>query len=365
MKIRICCLAVAFVFAAISCRRNNNDFGKYSFTTDHINKYTPIRDQGRKQICWAYAMLATVEGDRLALGDSVCVSPFFLARNYLLEQAGEFYCRKGKKTFTLRATALTALRLLEEHGAMPYDAYSHGERINFNTLVENVEVTSQQAVQKKVDTDRFRKNVEDAIDKCLGYPTPHVHMYGAEYTPGEFARSVCPPDEYIGFTSFTHHPFYGTFALEVPDNYDDSEYYNLPIEELTGKVIKAVRDGRNVCWEGDVSEEGFSFKDGVAVFTENINADELQERRQRMFENSDTADDHCMCIIGLAHDQFGTQYFIMKNSWGDDSRYKGLMYMSMRYFKMKTIAVVMSKDYRQSTSQRQPLLLPPRNYKNI
>lgn len=346
-------MAVVFVLAAISCRRNNNDFGKYSFTTDHINKYTPIRDQGRKQICWAYAMLATIESDRLALGDSICISPFFIARNYLLEQAGEFYCRNGKKPFTLRATALTALRLLEEFGAMPYDAYGHGERINFNTLVENVEATSQQSIQKKVDANRFRKNVEDTIDKYLGPPTPCVHLYGAEYTPHEFERSVCPPDEYIGFTSFTHHNFYNTFALEVPDNYDKSEYYNLPIGELTDMVIKAVKDGRSICWEGDVSEEGFSFNDGVAVLSENINAEEVQERRQRMFENSGTTDDHCMCIIGLAHDQFGTQYFIMKNSWGADSRYNGLMYVSLAYFKMKTIAVVMSRGYHKNTS-RQP-----------
>lgn len=345
-------IIVALTLVTASCRHHNSDFDKYIFTTDHINKYTPIRDQGRKQICWIYAMLATVEGDRLSLGDSICVSPFYPARNYILEQVDKYYNQDGRKPLTFRATALTALRLIGEYGAAPYDAYSHGERVNFTSLAESAGMAAQQAVLKKDGADKCKKNVEDTLDKHLGAPTPHVHLYGAEYTPQEFARSVCPPDEYIGYTSLTHHHFYGTFPLEIPDNFDNSEYYNLPIDELTGMVIKAVQDGRAVCWEGDVSEDGFSFADGVAVYPEKIDAGELQERRQRMFENNETTDDHCMCIVGLAHDQFGERYFIMKNSWGTSNRYHGLMYMSLNYFKLKTIAVVMTKAYHQSTNHQ-------------
>lgn len=349
------CIIVALALLAASCRRSDRNLWKYKFTTEHINKYTPIHDQGRKQICWIYAILATIEGDRLALGDSICLSPYMPARNYILEQVDNHYNQGVIKPLTFRATALTALRLIEEYGAVPYDAYSHGEKVNFTALVESAGLAARQAILNKDGADKCRMNVEDTLDKHLGYPTPHVHLYGAEYTPQEFARSVCPPDEYIGFTSFAHHHFYGTFQLEIPDNFDNSEYYNLPIGELTGMVIKAVKDGRSVCWEGDVSEDGFSFADGVAVLPEKINADELQNRRQRMFENNETTDDHCMCIVGLAHDQFGAQYFIMKNSWGTDNPYHGLMYMSLDYFKMKTIAVVMTKAYLQSTNpQRHP-----------
>lgn len=352
VAVRQCVLSMTLVLLIVACRHGSNDFEKYTFTIDHINKYTPIRDQGRKQICWIYAMLATFEGDRLALGDSICLSPFYPARNYILEQVDGYYNQGGRKSLTFRATSLTALRLIGQYGAMPYDAYSHGEKVNFNALVENVGLTAQQSVLNKDGAEQCRKKVEDTVDKHLGYPTPHVHLYGAEYTPHEFARSVCPPDEYIGYTSFTHHHFYVAFPLEIPDNFDNSEYYNLPIDELTGMVIKAVKAGRSVCWEGDVSDDGFSFTDGVAVLPEKTDADKLQDLRQRMFENNETTDDHCMCIVGLAHDQFGERYFIMKNSWGTNNRYHGLMYMSLDYFKMKTISVVMTKAYHRNINHR-------------
>lgn len=352
MTTKDCCLAVVLMLTAVSCRRNDYNFEKYSFTTEHINKYTPVRDQGRNQICWIYAMLATIEGDRLALGDSICLSPFFPARNYLLEQADEYYNQGGRKSFTCRSTALTTLRLIEKQGAMPYDAYSHGERVNLNALAENAELAARQAVIGKKGKERCYEYIEDTIDKHLGHPTPHVHLYGAEYTPQEFARSVCPPDEYMGYTSFTHHLFNCAFALEVPDNTDNSKYHNLPISELTDMVVKAVKDGRSVCWEGDVSEDGFSFANGVAILPEKIEEDQLQDKRQRMFEDGETTDDHCMCIVGLAHDQWGERYFIMKNSWGTNNRYHGLMYMSLNYFKMKTVAVVMTKAYHRNTNHR-------------
>lgn len=325
---------------------------EHVFTVERINKYTPVKDQGRSQLCWIYAMLSTIETDRLSLGDSVHLSPFFPMRNYFLEQAGTYYNRQGRMPFTSRATALTAVRLLQQYGLMPYDAYRRGGNVNFTVLTERVEQLAQKALHTLADFGRYQKIMEEDIDKSLGQVTGRVFMYGAEYTPHEFARSVCAPGEYEGYTSFTHHAFYDGFALEVPDNHDDCEYYNLPLQELVDNVCEAVRRGYAVCWEGDISEPGFSFKQGVAVLPDGSGDEDMQELRQLGFEDLSTTDDHCMSIIGLAHDEHGKPYFILKNSWGTDNPYGGLMYMSQDYFKLKTIAVVMSKASLQSTDHR-------------
>jgi len=323
---------------------------KHSFTTVRINKHTPIKDQGRSQLCWIYAMLSTIETDRLSLGDSVHLSPFFLIRNYLSEQTEKYYNHHGRTSLISRATALTAIRLLQQYGAMPYDSYHRGKNVNFTVLTERISKLSQQAVNASWDFDRFKSMIDDNLDKSLGHAVPRVFMLGAEYTHQEFARSVCAPDEYIGYTSFTHHPFYSSFVLEIPDNRDESQYYNIPLKELVDNVCKAVGQGYAVCWEGDVSEPGFSFKHGMAVLGRHRKGD-MQELRQSEFEDNSTTDDHCMSIIGTARDENGASYFILKNSWGTDNPYGGLMYMSFDYFKLKTIAVVMSKASLQSTDR--------------
>ncbi|MCH5311060.1 MAG: cysteine protease [Prevotella sp.] len=322
------------------------------FTIDHLNKYTPVKDQGRNQICWIYATLSAIETTHLSLGDSVHLSPYFPLRNYLWEQARQYWSDKDEASFTSRSTALTAIRLLQQYGAMPYDSYHRGEKVNINVLTDKTSLLAKHSQPLSKDFDAYSRKISDGIDDALGYPSHHVFMFGMEYTPHEFARSVCAPDEYVGYTSFLHHPFYESFALEVPDNIDGSEYYNIPIDELTDMVCNAVIQGYGVCWEGDISEPGFSFGQGFAVVTDEAEPSNVQEQRQKEFNKHKTTDDHCMAIVGLAHDDSGKQYLIMKNSWGKDNPYDGLMYMSIDYFKLKTIAVVMPKVSPQSTSRQ-------------
>lgn len=344
-------LLILLLFPAlISCKDNIRL--DYRFTIDHINGYTPVKDQGRSQVCWIYAMLSTIETSRLALGDSVNLSPYFVARSYYLEQAGRYYDRYGRKFLTSRATALTAVRLLQQYGLMPYDSYHHGKGVNLTVLADHIRQQSKHTLRVSKDKKQYIEGVQKILDKNLGSAAPHVYMLGAQYTYQEFARSVCAPDEYVGYTSFAHKPFYSNFVLEVPDNYDDSQYYNLPIDELVDNVRTTVKNGGGVCWEGDVSEPGFSFKDGIAVLSDGLRGKNVQDLRQREFENTTTTDDHCMAVVGLAHDDRGTEYFIMKNSWGKSNPYNGLMYMSVDYFKLKTIAVVMPKVSHQNTNHQ-------------
>ena len=144
--------------------------------------------------------------------------------------------------------------------------------------------------------------------------------------------------EYMAMTSFTHHPFGESFVLEVPDNYSDEFFYNVPIDVMMKRIERSIRRGHPVCWEGDISENGFSFAHGIADLPNDRPC--TQQERQKAFETRRTTDDHCMTLIGIAHDQNGRRYYIAKNSWGTNNPYGGLMYVSENYIRLKTIAIV-------------------------
>ena len=221
-----------------------------------LNRMTPIKNQGKSQTCWIYAMLAAIETEHLAWGDSVNLSPYYIEK--MLER--EPQCPKSK-----RGEPATLLRLIEKYGICGYDA------------------------MRSVKT-----------------PAPTwVFMLGATYTPQEFARSVCKPGEYIALMSDDNKPYYQESELEVPDNWLHDRYLNLPMDSLFVKTERAVRARHGVCWE----DKG-----------------------------------HAMAIVGIAHDDKGEKYFIMKNSWGSDRPHKGLDYLSFKQFKKRTVAVEMTRE---------------------
>ena len=257
------------------------------FTNDVLLGYTPVKNQDTSQVCWAYAMLAAIETEHIMRGDSVNLSVAFMEQMVAQEQ---------EAPATKRGTCLTALRLLQKYGAVPYQTMPTAEYL----------------------------------------PPRQVFMLGCEYTFGEFARSVCAPGEYIGLTTTEDVPYGEMAVLDVPDNWDRGECLNMPMDSLLGITERAIRTGHGVAWEGDISELGFDWKKGYAVTS---------------WWNGRTTDDHCMSIVGLAHDEEGERYFIMKNSWGKKNPYGGLMYLSYGYFMQKTIAVFLNKDLIYSTSR--------------
>ena len=188
------------------------------------------------------------------------------------------------------------------------------------------------------DMSQLARRAESLFDERIGALPLKVYMLGAEYTPEEFAHSVCMRGEYMAMTSFTHHPFGEMFVLEVPDNYSDELFYNVPVDVMMRRIETSLRNGHPVCWEGDTSEKGFSFARGVAELADDRPC--TQRQRQKAFETRRTTDDHCMELVGIAHDEKGLRYFIAKNSWGTGNPYGGLMYLSENYVRLKTIAVV-------------------------
>lgn len=251
-----------------------------TFQTEVLNSFTPVKSQGRSQLCWAYAMLAAIETEHIMRGDSVNLSVAYVSK--MLEQ-------EPSAPATKRGMCQTLLNMIGRYGLVPYEAM-----------------------------------------RTTKVPPPKwAFMNGMQYTPQEFARSVCAPGEYVGLGSTKRSPYYEYFELDVPDNWEHNQLLNIPADSLLSITERAIRDGHGVAWEGDISEMGFDWKEGVARLS---------------FISGTTTDDHCMAIVGLARDGDGERYFIMKNSWGKANAYRGLMFMHFDYFQEKTLAIFLPKD---------------------
>lgn len=338
MNIRLFCIVTAAVMLA-SCGRREGTTAppKPQFTTEVCLRYTPVKNQGNSTLCWAYAMLATIETEHIMMGDSVNLSPDYAARCLLAEEARRSFLSRGDSRVHLRGTAPLLLRIIAEYGILPYDSYN-APLLNYNALARRIQLM----VQTSRSLSAVDSSADRMLDEYIGFLPKNVYMLGAEYTPKEFAHSVCMKSEYVALTSFTHHPFGDMFVLEVPDNRSGELFLNVPIDEMMNRIERSIRAGHPVCWEGDVSEPGFSFARGIAVTDGSKPC--TQAERQQAFERLRTTDDRCMCLIGIARDSKGGRWFIAKNSWGTDNPYGGLMYLSYNYVRMKTVAVVMKNE---------------------
>ncbi len=336
---------------AIACRKNqdaptnvsNTSDAAQRFTTDVLLKTTPVKSQGKSHLCWAYAMLATIESEHLMRGDSIDLSADYVGYMYLLEQSRLRYMKGGQPIGT-RGMMTMLPQLLYRYGCEPYETFHAKPDADYHALARVLQTTVDNHRQQHAGFQRLMKEVDSRIEEVLGIVPRFVFMFSCEYTPKEFAHSVCGRNEYTALTSFTHHPFGDAFELEVPDNYYHDTFLNLPIDTLQTNVDRALTQGHPVCWEGDTSEPGFNFAAGTAV-TDNETETVDQRQRQAAFERFQTTDDHCMAIIGMAHDQQGRKYYICKNSWGRNNPYHGWMYMSENYFRLKTIAVCLNIEH--------------------
>lgn len=332
----------------ISCERPRCSAPPVSgFTTIARVRTTPVKHQGGDSLCWVYAMLATIESEHLMQGDSVNLSTDYVARMFLRTQAERRYLTGGNGYMSLRGTMPVLIRLIMSYGVMPYNSY-HSD-YDIGVVCRKIDKAVQKSVSAKAGLERWLAKVDDMLDRDIA-PIPYnIYMYGARYTPVEFARSVCRPDEYVALTSFTHHPFGTDVDLELTDNYSHDTFYNLPLDTLIHRMEASLLAGHPVCWEGCTRNDGFSFDLGVACLSdESITV--TPQYRQKAFERFDVTDDHCMELVGIARDSLGRRYFICKNSWGTDNPYGGFMYMSYNYTRLNTVAVMMKRDFQTGTT---------------
>ncbi|WP_455666217.1 C1 family peptidase [Phocaeicola sp.] len=327
-----------------SCSRNRASVEKHTFTNDTVYACTPVMNQGRTQTCWAYAMASFIESGLLARdGRTVRLSPMYVVRQKYLKQFDEYYYSHGREEIREGSLGHSFITVMREDGLLPLSAY-RGARPDakwhdHRRLIKEIRSLAKKAVSRR-NLSYYRKQAIALLDEQMGEVPDTFSYKGITYTPRSFADSLrINTEHYTLLTSFTHHPFYTSFVLEVPDNWEHAAYYNLPLDELENRVREALKNGRTVAWDGDVSEATFYVDKGFAVYPQHP---VTQEMRQKEFEQFVTTDDHMMHIVGTAHDENGAFYYLLKNSWGKSGPYNGMLYMSEDYFRAKTVSVLLS-----------------------
>ena len=343
---RVSILLVSFVLFLSGCTAEKSTDLPLCFTNDVLLPYTSVRNQGRTQTCWAYTMASMLESEYLSrTSDTVRLSVMYAVRKKYMKQFDLYYYSKGNDEIRGGGLGHSFLQVQKSYGMMPDEAYKgylpgtqyHDHRV----LLKRLRNLAEEAVAKK-DILSYRNKAEMLLDEYMGKVPDHFTYRGKEYTAQSFADSLAlDANRYIELTSFTHHPFYSWFVLEVPDNWEHTPFYNIPLDTMETYVRNALRGGYTVAWDGDTSEDGFMPRSGVALFPA---TSVTQQERQQGFENFETTDDHMMHIVGTAYDEKGQLYYILKNSWGKHGPYKGLVYMSQSYFRAKTISVVVPKE---------------------
>lgn len=339
----------------------SNTTAQYDFKVAKEIKYTPIKSQDRTGTCWSFATSSFLESElkRMGKGD-FDLSEMYTVRNIYINKAQNYLFRQGKANFSQGSLSHDVINAFKMGGAMPESVYSgivKGDEKHDHNELSKVLIGMMQSLTKvKRPSAKWRQVIDAVLDVYLGAAPQKFKYKGKEYTPQTFAAFLgLQPNDYLSISSYTHHPFYENFVLEIPDNYSNGAYQNVPLEELVKITDYALKNGFSIAWDGDVSEKGFSSDKGIAVLPVNDEREDLflnpsdelfvdQELRQSTFENYSTTDDHLMHIVGTAKDQKGTKYYIIKNSWGQVGPYKGLIYMSEAYFKLKTVAILLHKD---------------------
>ncbi|MBF26075.1 MAG: aminopeptidase [Flavobacteriales bacterium] len=308
-----------------------------------------VKSQGKTGTCWSYATGSFLESELIRMGKGEYnLSEMFVARNVYLEKANNFVRRHGKTNFGEGSLSHDLINTIDKYGLVPNSV--------FNGLVNNVakhdhselssllEAYLTVIVKQKKPSNFWKDGYSAILDVYLGEVPKSFTYNGKNYTPVSFAQELgLEPNDYINLTSFTHHKFYQEFILEVPDNWSNGTFYNIPIEKLLNITKKALEKGFTVAWDTDVSNEGFDSKKGIAVEEIKI----TQDLRQAKFDNYTVTDDHLMHITGLVEGSDGETYFLVKNSWGDNrglDGYKGYVLASENYFMLNTISIMLHQD---------------------
>ncbi len=336
-------------------------FAQYEFKTTIDLAQTPVKSQDRTGTCWSYSTASYLESEALRKHEKpVDLAEMFIVRFIYLDKARNYILRHGKSQFSQGGLAHDFIREMGRHGVVPqsiYDARPKGEKIyNHDELAAVLQGYLDGVLKAKHPSLYWMDGFNAILDVYLGEAPKIFAINGRNFTPQSYAEKLgLKAQDYIELTSFTHHPFYHYFVLEIPDNYSNGLYYNIPLADLKAQTDYALEHGYSVSWDGDVSEKGFGSKEGVCILPENEKEENLfksivrevnvtQALRQKNYENWSTTDDHLMHIVGKAKDQKGNNYYIVKNSWGNKAGNDGLYYMSEAYFLMKTVAIMLPRE---------------------
>lgn len=357
--------------------------GGYTFKVVKENQITPIKNQNSSGTCWSFAGVGMLESELIRMGKGEFdLSEMYIVRRNYEDKAIKYARLHGHLNFAAGGSFADVVETIDQFGILPEEAY---EGLSYGSVTHD-HGELDKVLKGYMDGIIGARNVTPVwfdgfsaiLDTYLGeVPETFIHE-GKEYTPHTFREYLeINQNDYVSLTSFTHHPFYTSFPIEVPDNWRWATSYNLPMDELMQVMEHAIMEGYTIAWASDVSESGFS-RSGIAIVPdenapENAGSDQekwlgqsvrerdtelrmrvgrdllaektiTQEMRQEAFDRYETTDDHGMQIYGIAEDQQGNIFYMVKNSWGETGPYNGLWYASDPFVRYKTMSIVLHKD---------------------
>jgi len=378
-------LALSGLFAAHLGAQDsltNKTGSRYRFNRVIDLASTDVKDQCKTATCWSFSTLSMLESELIRTGKGKHdLSEMFVVRWGYVEKAINYIRMNGKCNFEQGGEAHDIPYIIAKYGIVPEEVYKgleYGQiRHNHDEMLAMLQGMMEKLKNNPGGTYSkvWIKAVEGVLDAYLGKIPEKFNYRGKEYTPISYATELgLNMDDYVAITSFTHHPYYKPFTIEVPDNWSMQQAYNVKLDEMTASVIDALKNGYTVAWAADVSEKGFSFRDGLGIvpasdtlvkkkgedskFFNDAGAQRsgsafdqpypekkiTADLRQEDFDKQLTTDDHGMHITGLLTDQNGTRYFKVKNSWGSGNHCEGYLYVSEAYFRHKTISIMLHEN---------------------
>ncbi len=386
LTLALCSIAAMADTPKDSVKTDSIDQNKPVFTTIKENPITSIKNQSKSGTCWDYSTLSFFESEILKKsGKTYDLCEMFVTNKNYMDRAIAKVRLHGDTQFEQGGSAYDVLYVLQNYGICPEDAMPlpgtmYGDTLNnfsefFTVMPAYVNAVASSSSKKL--TSQWKAGLQGIIDSYLGKVPEEFNYEGKTYTPQSFAASLgLDWNDYISFTSFTHHPFYTEFPVEVQDNWRQGLSWNVPIDDLQRIIDNAIEKGYTVAWGGDVSDDGFT-RDGLAVLVDEkkvvdiegsdmakwlkltagerkdklqklgVNVPELtpsQEQRQKEYDNWELTDDHGMLIYGTAKDQNGREYYMVKNSWGETGDYKGIWYMTKKFIVAKCMDFMVNKN---------------------
>ena len=356
----------------------------YKFTDTKTVKTVPITNQYKSGTCWCFSTVSFIEEEILrAGGPEIKLSEMWIVRNIYFEKAVKYVRLHGSLNFAVGGAAHDVTHAIEKYGIVPREVYkglNYGtEMPEFGEIDEVLKANVDAVIKNKNGklTPAWQDGLNAILDAYFG-ERPETFTYeGKEYTPHTFAESLpVKMSDYIEFSSYTHHPFYAPFIIEVPDNWLWGEVYNVPLNEMMQVIDDAIAEGHPVAWGTDVSEKGFRGAKAIGIIPEEAEKNMVgsdaerwgklssaekeaqiysldqpvkektitQEMRQTAYDNYETTDDHGMVIVGTAVDQNGSPFYKVQNSWGDRGPYEGFYYFSRPFVEYKTMDIMVNKN---------------------
>jgi len=329
---------------------------------------SPVKDQAETGTCWSFATSSFIESEAIRMGKGEHdVSEMFFVRQTFPIKADHYVRRHGKANFGAGSLSHDVLIASGMFGAVPEEVYSglaDGESAHDHTELDEVLKGFLDALIGDGEIElssKWRGAYAAILDSYLGELPATFDYRGKNYNPKTFVKEVLgfEPGNYLEITSFTHKPYHTWFILDIPDNWANASYYNVPLNEFEEILDYALNNGFSVAWDGDVSEQEFSHQKGIALVpakrgagssaeSKQLNSsyekEITPENRQALYESYSTTDDHLMHVIGTVNDRYGNKFYLTKNSWGSSNKLGGYLYMSRSYVLLKSISIMVHKD---------------------